>query len=845
MFLVNAAFLFVLSAFLMSLVDRVDRGRIFLVLAFGHCCVLFLIRASLLLNADFLYLPLFSYAYVTKILLLMMFWTLANDLVDSRSASSEFPFVAAGGTLGAIAVSFAIPTLLRIISPQNLLIAWAMISAIAGCLFLSIRKVYGAAFKPSVDGAGHTERAPGRIIGSARLLSREPLLKSMALLYFLLFFVLLNQQFTFYSELKARLSDAKRIASFLGYFNGISMFATVVLQFGVSGFVLKKIGSTRSMLFLPGVLCAVFAVLVVATAGLGIQGAGIEQSSILFWAVAAGMGMRVAFFDSFFSPNFQVFFSSLPQDIRGRGKLALEGVVKPAAMVMASIWIIVVAPRIPFALYMSVLFVASAALIVQAFRIRGKYAQSLTSYLSGFKSRNLPSLFNLVEIPNAENFLTMLGSILEKEEYEIKKFIIEILARMNTNDSVALLKDYCEKGDYYARATIISSLGPLKRDDCKELFVKFLDDADQRVVANCILALGFFGDAETLDRLEPYLRHPDARTRANAIVIQWNRIAQQGRRQLLSTALSGMLQAENDGVAASALFAMGEIGSTDFLPAIVDFVEKNQIRSLTSPSIRYQLVTALAKIKTEQSLDLIISLAPHAHARAKKDLCRAVSLLIEKGYSVSRCLSRIQTGQYLERGILLRALHEKRLVFTKQEFDQLEIVARAEVCSAYSDWISVGTLDTKVALKEVALLRTAVCESCIREKTGNIVLLAALLDNTGQIGAIMQRLRHANRHVRARAFEVLDNAGNIHVNRWLIGLLDSEDAVKHCHDATLVFKQRSKTLVETVAEYADGPDEWLRICAGYAQAALFESTRDARWGCECPVAAVKPVSTMS
>jgi hypothetical protein len=451
-----------------------------------------------------------------------------------------------------------------------------------------------------------------------------------------------------------------------------------------------------------------------------------------------------------------------------------------------------------------------------------------------------------VEIPNAENFLTMLGSILEKEEYEIKKFIIEILARMNTNDSIALLRDYCEQGDHYARATIISSLGPLKRDDCKQLFVKFLDDTDQRVVANCILALGLFGDAATLNLLEPFLRHPDARTRANAIVVHWNRIALQGRQQQLSAALRGMLQSENDGVAASALYAMGEILCADFVPAIVDFVAKNENRSLTSPSIRNQLVTALAKIKTEQSLDLILSLSPRAHARAKKDLCRAVSLLIEKGYPVSRCLSSIQTGPYPERGILLRALYEKRLVLTKQEFEQLESVARAEVCSVYSDWISVGTLDTKAALKEVALLRTAVCESCIREKTGNIVLLAALLDNTGQIGAIMQRLRHANRHVRARAFEVLDNVGNSHVNRWLIGLLDSEDAVKHCHDATLVFKQRSKTLVETVTEYAEGPDEWLRTCAGYAKAALFESTRDVRWRHEHrPAAAARPVSTAS
>ena len=827
MFLVNAVFLFLISAFLMSLIDSVDRGLFFIIFAFGHGIVLVAIRACLLFNADFLYLPLFSYAYVTKILMFLMFWTLANDLVDSRRASSEFPFIAAGGTAGAIAVSFAIPVLLKVISPQNLLIAWAGIVIVLGFLFVPFRKRFGATFRPADGQKSRRTKSFAGIRDDMRLLAKEPLLKNMALFYFLLFFVLLNQHFTFYSQLKRHLADAKAIASFLGYFNGISMFATVGLQLGVSGIALKKIGSTRSMLFLPGILCAVFAVLCILVSVLG-PSAGAE-SSFLFWAVTVGMGLRVAFFDSFFSPNFQVFFSSLPQEIRGRGKLTIEGVVKPASIVAASAWILWVAGRLPLAVNLVLLLLVSGAVVLQTFRIRSKYAASLTAYLSGFRSKKLPSLFNLVDVPNVENFLAMLGAILDKEEYEIKKFIISILAGMNARESVGLLVEHLGKADAVTRATIISTLAPLGRDDCKNVFVTFLDDSDRRVVATCVLALAEYKETSIQERLHAFLDDPDNRTRANAVVAVWKATSDATYRNVLSQILARMLESESSDDVSSALYAMGEIGAPDFMSVAREFIRKNGKRILAVPSIRNQLATALAKIHQEESFDLILSLSRGAHERALGDLCRAVRLLVERGYEPSGCLAHVSAADFVCRGVILKALVDGNVALNKQDCSLLETLAHAEAASIYSDWLSLCILDTKASLKAVSFFRTAIYESCILEKTSNLICIAALLDETGQIGSIMHRLRHPNRHVRARAFEVLDNAGNIHINRWLISLLDSDDAVKHGRDATISFKQRSKTLAQTVSEYLFGPHEWLRTCSLYASGALFESTGDARW----------------
>ena len=75
MFLVNAVFLFMSSTVLMSLIDKVSRGVLFMAMTFGHGAMLLLIKTALMFHAPVLYPFLFSYAYVSKILLFLIFWS--------------------------------------------------------------------------------------------------------------------------------------------------------------------------------------------------------------------------------------------------------------------------------------------------------------------------------------------------------------------------------------------------------------------------------------------------------------------------------------------------------------------------------------------------------------------------------------------------------------------------------------------------------------------------------------------------------------------------------------------------------------------------------------------------
>ena len=214
MFCINAAALFILSGVMFSVIDRLDRRKFFYYALLIHGVILLLLRLAVGADMDFLFPLLFSYAYSSKILFFLLFWTIANDLIDSRRAGKEFPAIAAGGTMGAIGVSFSIPGLMRFIAVENLLIVWALLAGAAGMLLLPLQRRYRELGPTQKKNSDDPATFINRLLPIS-LMRNEPLLRTMATFYLLIFFLLLNQHMIFYRELKEVCSSAGEIAAFL------------------------------------------------------------------------------------------------------------------------------------------------------------------------------------------------------------------------------------------------------------------------------------------------------------------------------------------------------------------------------------------------------------------------------------------------------------------------------------------------------------------------------------------------------------------------------------------------------------------------------------------------------
>jgi hypothetical protein len=809
MFLLNALALFAVSAAFMFLIDRVDRGFLFVGFAAGHAAVLLMVRAATVFNAEWLFPLLFTYAYIMKIFAFLIFWTLANDLIDSRRAQKKFPLIAAGGTIGAVITAFAIPGLVKLFAAENLLYVWSGGMCIVAALAAALRKKMPQAFKRTSVLTHRNRISIKTITADVTLFRTDPLFANMAVLYALLFFILIVQQYFFYVEVKSQFQTAQKIAEFLGFFNGVSMIAALLLQLGVAGKVLRRFGSTRSMMFLPVILAVVF----ILQALLSIT--SLRVAGFFFDAVIIGMGLRIAFFDSLFSPNVQVFFSSFPRAMRGRAKLALEGAVKPAAILIAGLWLMVGTRIITVPAQLFILAVIALILLVISLRLKVTYRESLMTLLAGMPSRMSKKL--LTGKGGDEEFIRHAREILHKGKPELQNYLIERLAVSPVPEFIALLKEHAHHVDPRVRADIVTALGGVSAEEHREFIVRCLDDKDSRVVANAIMETGSFTMAEVTAKLQELQHHESARVRANASIMLWRR----GRLKDLQNVfefLEKMLYGPVENDRASALYALGEITEQESMRLVCEFARQSAPSSgiLNQPVFR-QLVKALGKKDSSMTLDVILGLAHDAYRWQISEIVSALAFMIEQHRTVDLFLEKFGQKSPINRNVLIKALCETFPNLSKEQASTIRCAVREEINELELDWRALELLRRVRHVQGIELLRCAIREESIERRLDTAINAMCLFDPQGNVRKVTTGLLHADPHIRARAIEVLDSAGDVQLNRLIIRIIDNNESSGDPAVKAERFKGLRDDLLQTIGRYRTSTNSWVNRCAENAE----------------------------
>jgi AAA family ATP:ADP antiporter len=808
MFLFNAIALFIASGCIISLIDRIDRGALFLYATLGHGAVLVIMRLALASDAGWLYPLLFTYAYCAKVLIFLLFWTLANDLIDSRSAQKRFPMIAAGGTLGAIAIAFSVPAMVRLFAAENLLFVWSGLSILLGVLFIPLRARAGRVLKPASDRERHRGGTVVGMLADMKLVAADPLLSGMASVYGLVFFLLIVQHYFYYIAIKSYFVTADRIAGFLGFFSGASMVVTLVLQLTAAGALLRRFGSSRAILLLPLSLAAIFVSQAIVSGS-----APAAASYALFFTIVAAMGIRVAVFDAFFSPNFQLFFSSLPRELRGRAKLALEGVVKPVAICAAGLWLIIIAPRISFTLNMSICVFVAALLLTQTVRLKARYAASLIRFLSGVSRNSL--LAGIVRGGSTESLVAQVQRLFEEGDFETRKFIIDTLAVSGVPDLVALIIGQIRNGDPRIRATAVAALGTVAQKEAGQAIRACLNDGDALVVANAVTALGRSEAADAVALLEPFLSHPHGRVRAGAVVALWRSGARE-RLPVFMERLEAMLDCSRPEECASALSALGEIDAPESGARLNAFAGENGPERLNRimPVFR-ELVTALGKKQDAVSIDTLLTMVVRSDRLQKRAVIAALTAMIERGMAPKYLIERARGGPGLSSAIV-RAVYESHIRLPEEEKNALGALVRGELEAIARDEDSLAGLLPHARMPGVALLRHAIAEERVAAGIETMACACALLDASDTIRHVVPRLFHHDPHVRGRAYEVLDNAGDIGLNREVMKAFDRRRLSGDTKKAVTPAAATEAGCRGLIKQYADDADAWIRKCAAFA-----------------------------
>jgi ATP:ADP antiporter, AAA family len=260
------------------------------------------------------------------VLMSVIFWGLANQLLTVRQGKRLFGIIGAGDPVAIIIGGAATPLLLTWLSPADLLV----LSALGAAAAIPVVWIILARHQPPDDKDRNDEDAPG-----ARPLARDPyvlLIFIAASLSMLCYFLVDN---AFYDEAKRRFPEEADLARFIGIYMAVAGVVSLVSAVAITGPMVSRFGVRAGLLVLPSVLL-LFSILVIGSAGFH------DSAAILFGCVVANrvfdFGLRGTVEKSSMLATYQPFSPTL----RLRVQTAVETMIEPLAAAVSGLLLLFV-----------------------------------------------------------------------------------------------------------------------------------------------------------------------------------------------------------------------------------------------------------------------------------------------------------------------------------------------------------------------------------------------------------------------------------------------------------------------------------------------------------------------
>ncbi len=254
--LVSAIMMGPMVALFARLVDRVEKRRLVSWTFWTTAASLALFWVLLRYPSRWVSAALYVWVAIFSVLVVTLFWLVANDLYHPREAKRLFGFIGSGGILGGVLGSSIAAIGAKLIGTEQLLLFSAGILLVCWAV---VGRLWRFAVEPS--GSEAVSSAPRDVklhnLGSVmqRLAGSRYLLLLVGLVGIgKIVSTLIYYQFNPFIEHMFASQDAK--TAFLGLYLGWVNVASFVIQFFFTSWILRRLGLTSALLILPvGLLC--------------------------------------------------------------------------------------------------------------------------------------------------------------------------------------------------------------------------------------------------------------------------------------------------------------------------------------------------------------------------------------------------------------------------------------------------------------------------------------------------------------------------------------------------------------------------------------------------------------
>ncbi|MBX5482504.1 MAG: MFS transporter [Myxococcaceae bacterium] len=776
------------------------------------------------------YEVLYVYVEVMGALVLVQFWTLANELFHAREAKRLYGIIGSGGTIANILIGLSTARIATHFGASAIL--WLCAVLLLGCaVFAALSGGVGRQRMFARAAAGKAPSSRGRMSGGMSRVFTTPHLRLVAVLTVVTFFTTNIVDFQF-KVIAADSFGKDQLAAYFGYFSAVVGVLALGLQLFGTGRILNRAGVIGALSILPVAL------------GLGSLSVAVVGG---LWAASAMKGADTLFRYSINDATSQILYLPVPPNGRASAKAFIDSVVKPLSIGAAGLALIgyrAVSSDPSTLAWVSVAMTAVWLGIVLA--LRPRYVRSLQDNLRN-RRLDLASAPYRVQDGSTQRVLTRALESGDPREVLNALDLLPHLENVVLDNRVEALLEHPMRQiriaalDYYKRRQAIRF--------ANSIFRRFEDD-DAGVRAAAVDAFCSIGKDKAVRSVKAYLQDPDPAVRSAAVA---GMIRYGGLDGILmaAEALKQLISHSDAEMRVHAARVLGAVGVSNFYQPVLELMADDDAR------VRREAIHAAGLLKSPEFVIPLIyrTRSPDTHREAVEALSQfgpsitgTLGKVMANAHeaqpirsAAAKVLGRIGTPEAI--ALLCRQLDEPdedlrnqlyrslaRAVKGKRGLALDRKVIRAaldrEFHRAYQTLMDMDALGLgagpgphtprKGPAAAAALLSSAMAEKVAATERRIFTLLAVLYPE-----AEMERIysgihdaaaEDASRR-RANAVELLENLLERDLKRKLLPLSDDVPRSEKLRAIADVLEVQQRRRAEVIASLCRDDMPWVRACA--------------------------------
>lgn len=481
LYLVNGVLLYGLPLFFLSRIDRQDRSLYLSrqLLFISAILVIILMSMMVVLNYQIpfkkiILFSLYPISYLSKTILFLTFWTLANDIFPTSEAKRIFPIIAAWGMVGGLAGACFARLLLTVFPTEGIIVLWA-ISYLAAWYFVEKTRVH---YKDRLRNREDVHLLNNNLLAGASDVLTIKLVRLMAILYFLIFIAVFSFDYLFWQACHNWLTTSQSLVSFQFTFYLIHACVTIVGLWLVLPPLISKLGFTKLFYCLPVTLLSGAIVLLLMQFS--------KHGRTFFATFICIQFFRYIIFENTFSPLYQMFFAAIEKEKRGRAKTLLEGIVKPGAIIISGL--LIMSFRHNDVLILSLVLVCSILTIVIVLYLRRTYTLALIPEMT--ISQEPRKIIATATHYEGQKLQLIVKEYAGSQDPDMRMVSIKLLAGIGTYQAFDMMVQmYDNEKVSRIKEVIAKSISDFYWYQSRPFVERLLDDQNPRIKANVLYAL--------------------------------------------------------------------------------------------------------------------------------------------------------------------------------------------------------------------------------------------------------------------------------------------------------------------------------------------------------------------